>query len=363
MSGHHHLHLDPDMKPVLRLLPLAWAAAATLAQAAPLVQTQSQTSQVLLPVSLLSVSDTSADGAAPVLSNNLNVSFGAFDASLGVLTGVQGSLTVDPGHGLMAYRTESGGQWESVARVRATWSLGSSVLSFNTLATSTSNKDTLVVTSTDWAGLGYTAGASALNGFVGTGTVDTVLNTAISAYINDGGGGSVAIAAVLDMNVNGGGPDADGLTGALSWQYQYLDHAQMSFGTDAPRSAAHLDLSSGSAAFSLHALGDASTTGADLVGWSCTGDCAAFQLDLAGFDGLQAGGSASGLVTLLGTGGNHAAQFVLNLRDDDAVGALASQAGQQMTLDVSVTAVPEPETWALMLAGLGFVGLRRRTPR
>lgn len=341
------------MHPLTRLLPLALAAGSL--HAAPLVQSQTLDAQVLLPVDKISVSDTSADGAAPVLSQNLAPGFAAFDPTLGVLTGAQGRLVVDAGHGLMAYRTESGGSWDSVARVRATWSLGSQVLGTGVLNQATSNRDTLVVTSTAWNELGATA--SSLGAFVGTGPLAMTLNTAISAYINDGGGGSVAIAAVLDTRSGTGGPDLDGLTGALQWQYSYLRHAQVSFDAGSAVDALALDLSGGGAGFRLQALGDATHTGADLAGWTCSGDCGAFTLGLSGIDGLQAGSGVDGSVAWLG-GAPATAQYLLTLRDDDAVGAAASRATQTLVLQVS--AVPEPETWAMLLAGLGWVGTRRK---
>ena len=74
------------------LMPLALAATTVAAHAAPLTQTQTLARQVLLPVGLLSVSDTSADNAAPVLSQNTTPGFSGFDTRLGVLTGVHGTL-------------------------------------------------------------------------------------------------------------------------------------------------------------------------------------------------------------------------------------------------------------------------------
>ncbi len=343
---------------LLTLMPLALAAATLAAHAAPLTQTQTLASQVLLPVNLLSVSDTSADGAAPVLSQNTAPGFSGFDASLGVLTGARGTLQVDPGHGLMAYRTESGGQWTSEAKLRATWSLAGQVLSTGLLAQAVSDRDTLVVTSTQFNTLSFNA-SSNLDRFVGNGPLAMNINTAISAFINDGGGGSVAIASVLDTTGPSPGPDLDGLTAGLQWGYDHLRHAQMSFSAAGRQDGALLDLASGSASFSLHALGDAATTGADLVGWSCSGDCSSFSLGLAGFDGLAAGASVSGQVLALNGSAPAAARYTFLLRDDDAIGAAASQAGHQLTLDVAVNAVPEPQSWALMLAGLLWLGRRR----
>lgn len=340
------------------LMPLALAATTVAAHAAPLTQTQTLARQVLLPVGLLSVSDTSADNAAPVLSQNTTPGFSGFDTRLGVLTGVHGTLQVDTGHGLMAYRTESGGQWTSEAKLRATWSLAGQVLSTGLLAQAVSDRDTLVVTSTQFNTLSFNA-SSNLDRFVGNGPLAMNLNTAISAFINDGGGGSVAIASVLDTTGPSPGPDLDGLSAGLQWGYDHLRHAQMSFSAAGRQDGALLDLASGSASFSLHALGDAATTGADLVGWSCSGDCSSFSLGLAGFDGLAAGASVSGLVQALNGSTPAAARYTFLLRDDDAIGAAASRAGHQLTLDVAVNAVPEPQSWALMLAGLLWLGRRR----
>ena len=77
-----------------------------------------------------------------------------FDAATGVLVGASGAMTIDAGHGLQAYRTESGGNWDSVATVRAIWRLNGSLLTgtgSGWLARTVSNRDTLVVTVTNIA--------------------------------------------------------------------------------------------------------------------------------------------------------------------------------------------------------------------
>jgi hypothetical protein len=356
------------MKHLFCVLPLALAGslAGSLAIAAPLVQTQSLAGQVLLQAGSMSVVDTSADNAAPVLSRSLQTAFTGFDAATGVLVGASGAMSIDAGHGLQAYRTESGGNWDSVATVRAIWRLNGSLLAgtgTGWLARTVSNRDTLVVTGTDWNGLSFGSSGSALDAFVGAGALNATFETSLSAFIDDGGGGSVAIASVL--STAGGTPtaDPDGLTAGIDWSYSYLRHSQVSFDSGADISALSLDLGGSAQSFTLHALGDAATTGADIGVWSCSGDCAAFSLSLAAADGLQAGASTGGQVSFLGGSGPVSARYFFTAADDDAVGAASTRLARTLTLDVSVSAVPEPGSWALMLAGLGCVGLKRRRDR
>lgn len=345
-------------------LLLALTLAIPAAQASTLTSSQTLTDLVLLSPSHISVSDTSPDSAAPLLTDTLSLGFSAFDASQGVLTGVSGQVTVDPGHALMAYRNESGGDWDSVAYVRTTWTLGSTplVTGSTTIQSVTANRDALVVIGTDWQPTGFTA--TQLDSFVGTGTLTTTFTSYIGAFIDDGGGGSVAIASVLETAGAGTTPDLDGLTGSANWQYEWLNHADLSFTAATDMDALALDLSSGSASFDMHALGDAATTNADLLGWSCTGACDVFSLQIDPVNGLAVGGSTSGMVGFLGGEGSYSAQFTLHFADDDAIGAASSRLGQDLVLDVSVSAVPEPGSVAMMFAGLAtLVGWRHRQSR
>lgn len=334
----------------------------TQALAAPLDAVQTLSGQVLLPADKISISDTSPDNASPLLVHDLALAVAGFDASQGVLTGVSGRLTIDPGHGLMAYRNESGGNWESISTLRAGWMLGGQALGayMPTLQRVVSDRDVKVVIGTDWAELSFSTSAG-LDRFVSNGALPITVSTSLGAFISGGGGGSTASAAVLAMNNGVGGPDGDGLTAGGSWTYQWLRHAQLSFSAGVGQSSLGLDLGAGASAFSLHALGDAATTGADLLGWSCTGDCGAFSLQLGAAQGLAAGGSLVGSASFLGGAGAHAATYLLQVADDATVGAAASRGAQTLELRLSVAApVPEPQSAWLLLAGMGALAWYRR---
>jgi hypothetical protein len=340
----------------LPLALLAGCALAMPAQAGALSQTQSIVPQLLLPPGSLTVSDTSPDGAAPVLVSLQTPLLTAFDAGLGVLVGVDGRLAVEPGHQLMAYRNESGGDWDSIARVRSTWLLGATVLSTGVLAQSTANRDTPVVYSDVWSPLSFTAGAPLLlDRFVGTGTLGMTLNTGLSAFISNGGGGSTAIASVMTAQ---GTPDPDGLTAGLTLGYSYLQHAQMSFAAGSLATTQALAVGDAATGFLLHALGGASTTAADFGSVACSGDCAAFGLELGALANLQPGAQAAASVRWLGGAAGTSARYTFTFADDDAVGAVASQRSHTLVLDVTSPAVPEPASAALWLAGLGLLATR-----
>jgi hypothetical protein len=116
-----------------------------------------------------------------------------------------------------------------------------------------------------------------------------------------------------------------------------------------------LTVTADGADFSLLALGDAQHSSfLDLLGVRCvTGACDASILGL-GLQDLQAGQAASFHID----GHTGSATYALLVGDNRAVGAANTQLSQ--TLSLTVTAVPEPTRLALLLAGLGLVGLRHR---
>lgn len=348
--------------PLRLLLPLALSA--TLAQAAPLTQTQGLDRQVLLPGFNPSISDAFDDAAAPTLVHLSTPSFDRFDANAGVLVGVRGSLSIDAAQRLMAYRGLDGGRWDSTSTVRGTWSLDGGVLATSGsgwLGRAVADRDNPVVFSDRWGGLSF-ATSTALDRFVGTGVLGSGLNVSLSSLKEPGSGGSAAIAAIEVA-------DSRGFTGSLQLQYDYLQHAQVSFDGAVNQTALALDLLDGPLGFGLFGHGDAGFAAADLVDVRCSGACDDFVLEIDTVDGLVAGASRGGLARFLGdlrTGG--AAHYVLTLADDDAVGAAASRRTHELVLDLFVhaadagpdpAAVPAPGTAALAALALGLAGLYR----
>jgi hypothetical protein len=349
------------MTPYPLLTLLAAGLAAPFAQAAVLTSSQTIATQVLIAGFNPTISDVNDDAAAPSLVTTGSAGFAAFDAAAGVLVGVHGALDVTPGNTLMAYRGLDGGQWTSTATVRSTWTVGGSLLASSGagwLGRAVADLDMPVVTSADWIQLGF-ARTSGLDSFVGNGSVLTTLSTSLSAFKETKSGGSAAIAAIQTA-------DAAGFTGSVSLAYDWLRHASSSFSGQALQDQVGLDLSEQSLqGFTIFALGDDQTTGLDLAGWSCSGDCAAFQLGAPVIDGLLAGGHADGELAFVGGTGVYGARYVFTLADDDAIGAASTRRSHTLVLDVSagLAPVPEPGSGVLLAAGLGWLGWRRRAAR
>ncbi|WP_374661666.1 hypothetical protein [Inhella sp.] len=344
-----------------RWLGLAGAAlltaGAATSQAAPVT---------LLPVNQTSISDTSPDGAAPVLRVDSSPVVPAFNADSGVLLGVRSLLRIDPDQALMAYRNESGGDWDSVATLRVQLLLGNAQLAnsgASGLQQVVANRDAPVQIGTEWATMAFERDtAAALNAFVGNGALPLTLRTDLSARIAEGGGGSVAIASTLQALPEGGwGPDIDGLTAQFDWTYLSTGHARMSFAAAVLQDTYQLRFEgAGSQSVTLHALAEQARTGADLLRVDCAGDCAAFELSLNAFTALVAGASTSATVQAL-DGAPASAQFTLWLGDTAGVGAQASH--QAHRLDLWVSTVPEPGPATLFALGLAALCMGRRARR
>lgn len=341
--------MKPTLTTLACLLGLATINAAH-AQTA-LTQTSQRAGQLLMGPGSRAVSDSSSKDGSETLQQTATVALDSFDRSTGVLVGVAGTLQVDSATTLTVSRPTSSGDYNGTGTLRATWTLpGASIFSGGTgLAQVITDRDAPVGSADTWRALAYAGAAAGWNGFVGAspGAVvqTSVLTTLVASKAKQNGDGSVF--ATL----------SDSLTANVGLHYSYLNHARAAFVGGAVDALA-LVLNGPGAGFNLLALGDEHSTGLDLLGVSCSGDCGQFTLSLS-VDDLAAGNLATGLVALTGAPRGGTATYLLTLGDDTAVGATASQLSH--TLSLNVSAVPEPASWASMLAGLAAVArLRRR---
>lgn len=114
--------------------------------------------------------------------------------------------------------------------------------------------------------------------------------------------------------------------------------------------------------FSIFNLGNADTTKLDYLGVKCTGDCDDFKLTLAALNDLGVGSHFDGFIDEFYQDivGNYAATYEFLFSDDTSVGASATRKQSSLFLNVHGSVVPEPGTIALVLAGLGVIGIGTR---
>lgn len=361
--------------PAPTLLATSLLAMALSAQAQTSLSTAANPSPLgigLLTGPNLSISDLNNDAAAPSAVQTTSAAFQQFNADLGVLTGVRGSLTVSPGQSLFSTRGEGGGDYDAIATVTSFWSVGTSpnqailANSFSIpgqpyLAQAISNRDTPSNSTSIWNSLSFSQ-VSTPDAFVGTGLVTTNVQTSLSALIGPrAGGGSMAIASILT------GPSPNQLYGTASLSYDYLLHSNGSFdgASDLNALSLHLD-SSSPGAFALHALGNDNTVNLAVGSWTCSGDCSAFEVNWDGSSpaAIAAGAHAGGAASFLGGSGSFRAVYTLAVGDAEGLGGTQRSGALSLELTAGpVAAVPEPESWALTLAGLlavGSIARRRR---
>jgi hypothetical protein len=329
---------------------LALCAALPATAQTPLKQTTSRSAQTLLGPGALTITDNSSkDGGESIVQTNA-VQLDTFSAATGVLVGVTGRMAVDSATTLIASRPNSGGNYTGVGWVRAEWALQPGITAFsglNGLARIAVDGDNLSGATDAWNPIQYSGAAVALGGFVsqapGGLLASSITTHLVAAKVKAGGGENRVVASTSSL-----------LSGAFSLEYSFLQHASAGFDA-AGATSLQVKLPAGGADLQLLALGDAShTTRLDLLGVQCVqGDCDAGVLGWS----LQDLAAGQGAAFRIGAG-SRSATYALLLGDDTAVGAAASH--RQQTLTLTVSAVPEPGTWALLLAGVALLGVRAR---
>lgn len=350
------------------------------------------TALIAFPASaaLTTTSSTSIDGTSVVANDsegggyyNSNVSlstgyFSQFNPNVGVLTGATINVTgtqmqytrvsSTSGAGLDFSTVTSIGSGNSTVTVSAP----GAAHTFGTLAQSASCTGWKTsscpgnwfysTASTSWNGA---VASGSLNSYVGGLSVQVVSNANLQAQqLNDVFFGTETTSSQVILTST-----------VASATYTYLLHAAPSFSAGSSLNTLTLDFgtvnqnaSVGPLGFSLFNLSNANRVGLDLDGMSLVAgtDTTALTSNLASFAGLAQGGNAS-FQAMLNTAnvGNFSETYLLTLSDAD-VGASATRSTYYLTLTMTgtVAAVPEPETWAMLLAGLGLVGAaatRRKT--
>ncbi|WP_088281984.1 PEP-CTERM sorting domain-containing protein [Ideonella sp. A 288] len=338
---------------IASLLAMGLAAGASAQTALTQTTTASPT---LLGTGSLTVTDNAANANPVTVQQITSASLARFDPSLGVLTGVSGTLNVVPGTNLAVSRTVNTNQFNGTGTLRALWNFGTTPATSiysgdNGLAQLVVNRNVPSLSTSTFSQMAYTAPAADRAGFVGVGNLSTSITTSLLALKDPTANGTGSVTSTLSAPLNA----------ALSLQYSYLTHARGSFSNAAAIDSLSMTLGTGGGSFNVFALGNANTTRLDLLNVTCTGACGQFSLTLPLAD-LAAGSQATGQVTVIGQPAGGTAVYQLTLGDDTSVGVASSLQSRQMT--VSITAVPEPATYAMWLAGLLAMGhiVRRRRP-
>lgn len=308
------------------------AASAVLAFLA--TQAQGATQQESSTVTVTGVTATSATGgggnggALDTKTTSATLTVNQFNTANGVLTGVSAAL--DPAGSVKA---EGGG---ATRTGNLAWSLGGSVANAPQL------------TGTGSFAAQSLNSFSSLSAFAGTGTIS----------------GTAAYSVGVDLTNNGSAKmlvESKSVTQTVT--YSYLQHANASF--DSATDVNSLALNAGTG-FNVYALagskGAADTTTLDSVSYSCvSGNCGAFTFSLATFSNLAAGSYVAGLTGFnTTTAGAYSANYLFTFTDHTGVGIGQQQNTLSLTINGTVAAVPEPESYAMMAAGLAAVGFMAR---
>ncbi|MDP1558358.1 MAG: choice-of-anchor E domain-containing protein [Nitrosomonas sp.] len=328
---------------------------------------------------------TSTGAGAPLTnatnSNNnaliSNVSLGQFDASLGVLTGVELQLNSS------RVQAIDGTGFKNNGPGRTAGGSGTSSASL-----SAPGLDAVFAPNITQIGTGCGL-AMGMTGFIQCGwgpqtSATTVTNTTgnvASGNLNDYVGAGAVNAALTTPNLSAtatltttmGQPSGSTVNYSVAWSggleaiYSYALHAAASFNGSSAQTSLTLDFgvipqfgATPTLGFDIFNLTDSNRTGLDLDAFSGSGDTGVFSTGLAAFSGLAQGASNGFAATMLtDTLGSFRASYLLSLSDAD-FGASNTWFDQTLTLNLVgvVSPVPEAQTWAMLLAGSGLIGWR-----
>jgi PEP-CTERM motif-containing protein len=341
--------------PRRNLIFLAILLAASSAAQADVITVTGDNIITLLSSPNLSVSDPTKDtlSVTKTQSNSLG-SLGQFDPSLGVLTDATGTLTI------VAPANLTRGGVAGSAGFSYQWLLGGNS---NSRGISFTTGSSLSLTTPSFGSLSLIS--SNLNNFVGLGKIgQNVTNTTLSAYKTN--------------TVTGSGPTYAGVSpspvlATESVAYTYVTHSNASFESGSNDDFLTIDLgqlASGASAdqsFSLYDRG-----GLGLKNFSASYLSGDDVFDVDGVNSFAAGASGSYSAEFDGQSPSaltsYSGIYRLTFTDDvSGLGKYASDSVGTNYVDLTMTAsvaaaVPEPETYAMMLAGLGLMGFiaRRR---
>ncbi|WP_166430479.1 choice-of-anchor E domain-containing protein [Polymorphobacter arshaanensis] len=200
---------------------------------------------------------------------------------------------------------------------------------------------------------------------------------------------SAAGSTKVTLGTKGKSGTADGLftfggvtpaNNIYSITYDYLNFANPSF--DGLTNVSSIDLDFGSLItgsgpitlnFSIFNIGNANSAGVSLNSIARSNNNADFTTTLANFSDLVGGASSSFAMTFLPTVlGASTDTFTLDLADYAPAGSIGAKTYQLKVNTIGnvlapppppVTSVPEPQVWALLVAGFGLTGFGQRRRR